>query len=61
MLKFQIIASAVTTVISPPHVVMRMPMVTKDFVELLCDLPMEGLVPPLAYNLLLILCCSGNV
>ena len=35
-----------------------MPVTSEKYVEMLCDLPISGLIPPLAYNLLLILCCS---
>ena len=47
----------VTTVLSPPDVMLRMPVATEPFVELLCDLPQMAVVYPLAYNLVLILAC----
>lgn len=49
--------SIVTTVLAPPRDLMRMPVRTERYVELLCDMPLTGMIPPLLWNLLLILCC----
>ena len=49
--------SAVTILMFPPNVDLRMPVASEKYVEMLCDLPVSGLIPPLAYNMLLILCC----
>ena len=54
----QVILSIVTILLRVPHVLLRMPMITEEYVEMLCDLPIESLVPPLAYNVLLMVCCS---
>lgn len=57
---FQVIASTSTTITSPPTVSTKMSVPTKKFVELLCSLPQQGLVPPLAYNMFLVVCCLSN-
>ena len=49
--------SLTTIIISPPDVDLRMPVASEKYVEMLCDLPITGLIPPMTYNLLLILCC----
>jgi hypothetical protein len=41
-----------------PTVVSKMPIPTEKYAELFCQLPLEGLLIPLSYNLLLILCCG---
>ena len=35
-----------------------MPVTTQKYVELFCALPLEGVLPPLCYNLFLIVICS---
>ena len=37
---------------------MKMPVLTEQFVELLCVLPLQNLVIPLSYNLFLLLLCA---
>ncbi len=54
----QVLVSIVTIIITPPDVQLRMPVTTKKYVEMLCDLPISGLIAPLAYNMVLILSCS---
>ena len=51
----QLIICTLTAVLSPPEARLRMPVPTLRYVELLCELPMEGFLAPLAYNLVLIL------
>lgn len=36
-----------------------MPVVTRRYVEQLCDLPLNGLIPPLAFNVLLLISCAA--
>ena len=55
----QIVVSICTTILSPPNDLLRMPVRTEKHVELLCDTPLTGMIPPLLWNLLLILCCSA--
>ncbi len=43
---------------SPPEAKLRMQVLTEKHVELYCYLPLEGLLVPLAYNLILILLCA---
>ncbi len=43
---------------SPPEARLRMQVLTEKHVELYCYLPLEGLLIPLAYNLILILLCA---
>ncbi len=54
----QVLVSIVTIVIAAPHVDLRMPVASEKYVEMLCALPIPGLIPPLALNLILILWCS---
>ena len=54
-ISFQVVVSSISFIASPPDVRMRMPVVTQKFTELYCDLRLEGLLPPLAYNLSLVL------
>ena len=42
----------------PPVARLRMQVPTEKHVELFCDLPLEGLLIPLAYNLTLIILCA---
>ena len=55
---FQVLVSIITIILSPPDVELRMPVITEKYVEMLCALPISSLIPPLSYNMLLILCCS---
>ena len=43
---------------APPEARLRMQVLTEKHVELYCYLPLEGLLVPLAYNLILILLCA---
>ena len=54
----QICICSVTTTLHPPCVRLRMQIPTEKHVELLCDLELQGFLPPLCYNLLLILLCG---
>lgn len=55
---FQVVICLVTTFNTPPELQLRMPMVTTKLVELLCYMPIEGVLPPLVFNLMVILVCS---
>ncbi len=44
-----------TTIIGPPEAKLRMKVPIERHVELFCDLPLEGFLAPLAYNLTLII------
>ena len=41
-----------------PTASLRMPVITERYVELLCTLPLQGLVISLAYNVILVIMCS---
>ena len=51
---FQIIISVMVTVMMPPAADMTMPIPTQKLVELICSLPVNALVVPLSYNILLV-------
>ena len=55
---FQVLISVFTMIIAPAEAKLRMQVPTEKHVELFCDLPLEGLLIPLSYNLLLILLCA---
>lgn len=44
---------------SPPDPIFRMQVATEKYVEVLCSLPLSGLLPPLCLNLLFILTCAA--
>ncbi len=48
----------VTAILVPPTARLRMHVPTEKRVELLCDLPAQGLLIPLSYNLILIILCA---
>ncbi len=48
----------VTGIISPPTARLRQQVATQKHVELFCDLPLEGLLAPISYNLALIVMCA---
>ncbi|XP_074640212.1 metabotropic glutamate receptor 3-like [Tubulanus polymorphus] len=50
----QLLISTVTAIYLPPTPKRYMPVETRPYVELLCDLPVKALVIPLSYNLVLI-------
>ena len=50
--------SVCIVVLYPPEAILHMPVQTDRHVELLCDLPLQSLIPPLGYNIILILACS---
>ncbi len=55
---FQIILSIVGEMVSPAQATLRMPVKTEKYVELHCNMPLEGLLIPLSYNLFIIVLCS---
>lgn len=55
---FQIALTTVTGILVPPVARLQMQIPTEKHVELFCDLPLEGLLIPLAYNLTLIILCA---
>ncbi|KAK2193633.1 hypothetical protein NP493_11g14008 [Ridgeia piscesae] len=54
----EVVIIVVTTAIAPPKVQLRMPVRTEQFVELLCHVSHASFLPPLVYNMLLIVMCS---
>ncbi|CAH1779221.1 unnamed protein product [Owenia fusiformis] len=54
----QAVSIGIATWFVPPEAQLRMRVVTEKFVELLCTLPMQGLLTSLCYNLVLISACS---
>ena len=50
--------SVVSSIAARPEALQRMPVRTEKFVELYCSLPLIGLLPPLAFNILLVLLCA---
>ena len=45
-------------IVRPPSPILEQPILTEKYVELSCYLPLEDLLPPLVYNVLLIAVCS---
>ena len=43
----------------PLELTLRMQRPTESFVELMCDLPKESFIPPMCYNLVLIVSCRS--
>ena len=58
MLFFQVIITLCTALFARPIARPRMPVVTEKYVELSCYQPLEGFLPPLAFNLLLVILCA---
>ncbi len=58
LLYFQIIITLVTGIVSPPMAVLIMPVSIKQYVELVCEMPLSGFILCLSYNIILILCCA---
>ncbi|XP_023932767.1 metabotropic glutamate receptor 5 [Lingula anatina] len=54
----QVIISIITAIVVPPTAELSMPVKTERFVELYCNIPIEGLIAFLTYNLCLIVVCS---
>ncbi len=55
LFSIQIAVSVSTTIIWPPEAKLRMKVPIERHVELFCDLPLEGFLAPVAYNLTLII------
>ena len=47
-----------TAILMPPRATFNMPVLTKKYVELQCDLHLLGMIIPLSYNLFLLLLCA---
>ncbi len=45
-------------ILNPTHAKLVMPILTEDFVELLCDMSLYNLVIPLSFNLFLLVLCA---
>ncbi|CAH1780392.1 unnamed protein product [Owenia fusiformis] len=58
LILIQIVVSVCLTAVLPPVVTRNQPVLTEKFVELLCWIPLESLIAPLVYNLVLIIICS---
>ena len=58
MYVLQVALSVCIVILYPPEAILHMPVQTDRHVELLCDLPLQSLIPPLGYNIILILACS---
>ena len=50
--------TAVAAWLFPAGAALHMPVPTEEYVELMCSLPLQNLVVPLGYNILLLLLCS---
>ncbi|XP_074657414.1 metabotropic glutamate receptor 4-like [Tubulanus polymorphus] len=58
IITIQIIISVISTAITPPDVILRMPVSVINYVEMSCAIPFEGLCAFLLYNLILVTMCS---
>ncbi|KAK3581190.1 hypothetical protein CHS0354_024724 [Potamilus streckersoni] len=58
LIALQIITVIISTSIVPPEIKKQMPVRTEKFVELFCNLPLEGLISSLCYNLILVIVCA---
>ncbi|CAH1781178.1 unnamed protein product, partial [Owenia fusiformis] len=58
LILIQIVISTCVTTILPPVAVKNQPVITEKSVELLCWIPIESLVVPLVFNLVLIIVCA---
>ncbi|CAH1780395.1 unnamed protein product [Owenia fusiformis] len=58
LILIQMIISFCLTAMLPPVVTRNQPVLTEKFVELLCWIPLESLIVPLVYNLVLIILCA---
>ena len=47
-----------SAILAPPEPLLRQQVSTERYVEVLCSLPLSGLLPPLSFNLLIILMCA---
>ena len=54
----QVIISFVSVMVYPIKVELRMRVATEKHVELFCNLPLEGMLIPLSYNIILSLGCA---
>ena len=50
--------TTVAVTLLPPGALLKMPIPTERFVELLCVLPLQNLLIPLCFNLLLLVLCA---
>ncbi|XP_074646592.1 metabotropic glutamate receptor-like [Tubulanus polymorphus] len=57
LITVEVAISLTTLIISPPSAMLNMPVSTEKFVELLCDMPIDSLVAPMAFNILLTIVC----
>ncbi len=48
----------ITGLIDPPDAMLKMPIPTKKYVELVCEVPLSGFIGCLSYNLFFMLCCA---
>ncbi|CAH1779070.1 unnamed protein product [Owenia fusiformis] len=55
LISIQVVITVLTSVLIPSPAEFRMVVPTEKYVELFCNLPLDGFIPPLAYNLVLIL------
>ena len=53
----QIFILLITSFVQPVTVKLRMPVPTEYFVELVCDLPLKTFMPPIGFNITLIVFC----
>jgi len=55
---FQVILLVIAQIKYAPKVIIRMPLSTDKYAELLCEIQLEGFLIPLTYNLCLIFICA---
>ncbi len=55
---FQLAICILTAILFPPEAKLRMHVATEKYVELFCELPLEGFLVPLSSNLILLICCA---
>ncbi|XP_041349206.1 metabotropic glutamate receptor-like [Gigantopelta aegis] len=58
LIAIQVVISTYVTIARSPTAKYSMPVVTERYVELSCDLDLDGWISFLVYNLLLVVCCS---
>ena len=54
----QVAITVTSEIVAPSKLTLRMPVATEKFVEKFCTIPLEGLLPPLSFNLLMIVICA---
>ena len=55
---FQLGLCVTSAILYPPIPLLRQQVPTEQYVEILCSLPLSGLIPPLSLNLLFVLVCA---